>query len=153
MNGKALFIKEFAKSCAENNINFAFENRLNLKIKKFTYQDLRETMNIFCGISFKILYILYGFLQFSIIWDYFLNVFHTDNIISFLISLILGFFPFIGTICGIYGADICLNWSLFKSGLVFILPYFIVNGPIIMIILFEVYKDVKRWRIKENIKI
>lgn len=148
MNERALFIKEFAESCIDNKINFVIGNAPK-RIINFTYQDLREVANIFCDLSFKTLYILYGFLQFAVVWNYFYKVFHTDNIISFLSSLILGFFPFIGTICGIYGAHVCLSWSLLKSALVFMFPYLIVNGPILMIILFELYKDIKRWRVKK----
>lgn len=153
MSERALFVNEYAERCIDNNINFALERSLSAEdVRKFTYENLREVVNIFCALSLKILFIFYGFFQFSIIWDYFLKVFRTDNIITFLTSLILGFFPFVGTICGIYGSHVCWGWSLFHATFIFLLPYFIVNGPIQMIILYEVYKDIKRWKSEKKCK-
>lgn len=153
MSERALFVENYAEKYIDNSINIALERSLSAKdVRKFAYEDLREVVNILCNLSLKILFVFYGFFQFSIIWDYFLKVFRTDNIITSLISLILGFFPFIGTICGIYGSHVCWGWSLFHSAFIFLLPYFIVNGPIQMIIIYEVYKDVKRWKSEKNVK-
>lgn len=147
MDERQAFIGEFAN----NKISFAFQkSKVNEESNKFSYQDLREITNIFCSISFKIFYVCYGVLQFFAIWDGLLNISHHNSIIMLLVSLGLAFTPLVGTCFGIWGAHICWGWNLSHSIIVFIIPYFFVNGPLLMITLFETYKDVKRWRAEEK---
>lgn len=146
MDEKTLFLEKSEQIFVNEKDCFVFEKiATNETINKFTYKDLKENINIFCNFSLKITYVCFGFLQFAVIWNYFLKVCRTDNIFTFLASLILGFFPFVGTLLGAYSVHICWKWDLFHSVLVFISPYMLIHGPMLMIILFETYKDIKRW--------
>lgn len=150
MDERALFFEESKQELIDKKVCFNLEKVPKKEIvNKFNYKNLREFINIFCNFSLKITYICFGFLQFSVIWSYFLNVFRIDNIFTFLISLVLGFFPFVGTFLGIYGAHICWKWSLSYSTFIFTIPYLIIHGPMFMIILFEAYKDIKCWHSKK----
>jgi hypothetical protein len=133
MNERAPFIKHYEK------------------IKNFSYEDFKWNVNIVGHISFKIIYFCYGFLQFLATWSGFVKVFHHDNIIIQLASFVFGFIPLIGTGFGIFGAVVGWGWSLSQSILIFfIIPYFIVNGPLLMIGFYDIYKDCKRWQSEKN---
>lgn len=152
MDERALCIENYAESYADNEIDFAFErNNKNEEIKKFSYENLKEVVNLFCVFSFKIFYVSYGILQFFVIWNSLLKVFHHNNLIISSVSLILAFIPFVGTGFGIWGAHISWGWSLLHSIIVFIIPYFFVNIPLLMITFFESYKDFKRWNVEKTI--
>lgn len=146
MSENAVFIENYSEAYAKNKISFISSNA-NEKIEKFSYKKFKETVNIIGHISFKIIYVFYGFLQFFATWSGLVKTFHHDNIIIQLASLGLGFVPVIGTGFGIYGAHVGWEWNLFNSILIFfIIPYFIVNGPLLMIGCFDIYKDWKRWQ-------
>lgn len=152
MNERAIFFEECIETCISN-IDLVSEKNKAEKTKKSFYENLREVINVFCNFSFEISYVCFGILQFFAIWTGLLNVFHNNNIITLLVSLGLGFAPFIGTVFGIWGAHAGWGWDLSRSIFTFVIPYVIVNGPISMIILYETYKDIKRWRAEEKYKI
>lgn len=126
------------------------KERVSEGLKKYSYEDFKTHMNIICHLSFKIFYFCYGVLQFFATWAGLVKIFNHDNIIIILASLILGFFPFIGTLSGLYGAYIAWGWGLAYSLFIFISPYFIVHGPLLLIAFFDIYKDSKRLRIKKQ---
>lgn len=115
-------------------------------LNNFTYQDLRETINVLCDLAFKICFISYGILQFFAISSGLLKFLHSDNIFVLLISSVLAFLPVIGSLLGAWGACVSWGWGVWNSIVIFFVPYVIINGPIFMIILFEYYKDIKRWQ-------
>lgn len=152
MSESRTFVGNITQKCLNTKIIFVSEKSSpKEELSKFSYQDLREIVNVFCDFAFKLSYVGYGVLQFFAILTGLSNVFHHSNVIMFLISLVLGFTPFIGTCFGIWGAHIGWGWDLFHSIFVFVIPYVIVNGPIQMIILFEAYKDIKRWKVEGKI--
>lgn len=147
MNENAVFIENYVKGCFDNKINFIRNKVINERIKKYSYKEFKEAVNIVGHISFIIIYFCYGFLQFFATWSALVKVFHHDNIIILLASLGLGFVPLIGTGFGIFGAHIGWGWHLSNCVLIFfVIPYFIVNGPLLMIAFFDMYKDWKRWQ-------
>lgn len=125
-------------------------NKVDENIKAYSYQDFKEDLNIFGDCCFKVLFVLYGFLQFFATWELMVKAFHHDNIIILLASIVLGFFPIIGTGFGIYGAYAVWGWDLSYAIFVFIVPYFIVNGPLLLVAFYEYYKDCKRWKAEEE---
>lgn len=116
----------------------------------YSYQDFKENMQAICHLSFRIFYIFYGILQFLATWVGLVKVFHQDNLIIQLVSAALGFLPLIGTFSGLYGAHIGWGWDLSYSLFVFIIPYFIVNGPILLIAMIDIYKDSRRWKLEKE---
>lgn len=151
MNETAVFNENYVKESIDNKISF-IPNRMDEGIKKYSYEDFREGLNIIGDISFKIIYFCYGFLQFFATWSALVKLFHHDNIIILITSFVLGFLPLVGTGFGIYGAYTAWGWNLSNAILVFfVVPYFIVNGPLLMIAFFEMYKDWKRWQSEKNI--
>lgn len=152
MEKTAIFVENVQKEHLNNKIDFAEkENDINREFQKYSYQDFREFTNILCHTCFRIFYIYYGLLQFFATKAALIKVFHYDNIITSLISFILGFCPFIGPFFGIWGAHSVWEWSISYSSLIFIAPYFLANSPIFLIIIYEICKDVKRWKAEENI--
>lgn len=145
MNEKQTFVEELSEECTDNKMDFGFEIK-DADAKKFSYQNLRDMVNIFCNFSFNIFYVGYGILQFFAIWDGLLNISHHNSIIMLLVSLGLAFTPVVGTCLGIWGASSAWGWSLFYSVSIFIIPYFFVNVPLLIIALFEIYNDTKKWR-------
>ena len=151
MDERAEFVKNKEIWSIYNKINFySIRAKIDESFKKYSYQDFKNHMNIICHSSFRILYVFYGVLQFFATWAGLVKIFHHDNIVIQSASLILGFFPFIGTFSGLYGAYIGWDWSLSYSLFVFITPYFIVNGPILLIAFFDIYKDIKRWEMEKK---
>lgn len=151
MNESAMFIENYADAYLENDICFR-SNKADKEIKKISYQEFKEAVNIIGHLSFRIIYLCYGLLQFFATWNALVKIFHHDNIIIQLASLGLGFVPVIGTGFGIVGAHLGWGWSLSHSIVIFfIIPYSIVNGPLLMIAFFDMYKDWKRWQTEKNI--
>lgn len=143
----------------EGSDQWRIDNEINIEDKRnkdgkwyeiYSYQDFREIMNIICNVTFKICYIYFGTLQFLATKAAFIKMFHHDNLMVTLISFILGFFPFIGTFFGICGAHISFGLTLSNSLIIFILPYFISNGPMFLIIIYDINKDFKRWKAEEK---
>lgn len=149
MGDKITFVEDHIIECVNDEIDLALKNVFRNETKSFSYQDLREVINTFCAFSCKIFYICYGVLQFFAIWDGLLTVFHHNNPVIILVALLLGFFPFcpfVGTGFGIWGAHTGWGIGLSQSVFIFIIPYFFVNFPLLMITAYETYKDVKRWK-------
>lgn len=139
-------LEKYSKCHIHKEIDSADKKSINgMEVKKYSYEDFKDHMNSICHTAFKIFYVSYGIFQFFAIWAGFVNVFHHDNIIMLLASLVLGFLPFIGTVFGIYGAQIAWGWDIPYSMFIFIAPYFIANGPLLLIGFFDIYKDCKRW--------
>lgn len=150
MNENAVFINDYSRECIPNNKISFITNKLDEGAKKDSYKEFKESVNIVGHISFRIIYFCYGFLQFFVTWSALTKILHQDNLIIRLISFALAFFPVVGTGFGILGSNICWGWSLFHSILIFfIIPYFIVNGPLLMIAFYDMYKDWKRWNSEE----
>lgn len=153
MNERVGFIKSQVNWLIYNKVNFyAIKDSINDRFKKYSYLDFKTNMNTICNLVFKISYVCCSLLQFFATWAGLVKIFHNDNIILQLASFVLGFLPLIGTISGLYGAHIGWGWSLSYSLFVFIAPYLIVNSPMFLIAFFEIYKDVKRWKIKKKQK-
>jgi hypothetical protein len=163
MSGKTILIENRLKKYVDSEMDFAFETSEadektdieKFKIEElnsFTYQDLRETVNILCDLTFKTFFICYGILQFFAILSGLLRIFHHDGICILLISSILAFLPIIGSILGVWGACTSWGWNVWASIFVFAIPYIIVNGPLLMITFFETYKDLKRWQSEKTFK-
>lgn len=132
------------ENCAELDLrNRAFFNT-DYKIKKYSYEKFKWDMNIFCHTIFRIAFVIYGFLQFFVTHAAFVKILHQDNIFIQLVSLILGFFPFIGTFLGVYCAQVAWGWDLPYSIIIFISPYFIAHGPLLLIAFVDIYKDSHR---------
>lgn len=143
MNENAAFIQNYSKGCLNNTTN----SIKNEEIKKYSYKNFKEHVNIVGHISYKILYVCYSFAQFFALHSALVKAFHNDNIIIMLTSFVLGFIPFLGTLFGIYGAHVGWGWGLSHAVLIFfVIPYFIVNGPLLMIVCYDIYKDWKRWQ-------
>jgi len=151
MNKSAAFIEDYTSGCMDNEISF-IGNKRNEEATKDSYEIFKDKLFVLNFISFKIIYVFYGFVQFFATWNALVKVFHHDNIIMMLASLVLGFLPFIGTGFGIYGAHTTWGWSLLQTILIFlVIPYFIVNGPLLMVGFFDMYKDWLRWQSEESI--
>lgn len=161
MDGKTTLVDNRLKKYVDSEEDFDFEAAIATKqiepeefhlpdLNSFTYQDLRETVNILCDWAFKVFFIGYGILQFFAISSGLLKIFHHDGIFTLLISSILAFFPFVGSVLGIWGACISWGWNLWNAIFIFTLPYFIIHGPMFMIILYESYKDIKRWQMEKS---
>lgn len=142
--------EEFAESQGFWLIYAVVKGMIGEGIKKYSYQDFKTHMNIICHFSFIIFYFCYGVLQFFATWAGLVKVFGHDSIIVILASLALGFFPFVGTLSGLYGAHIAWGWSLAYSLLIFISPYFVAHGPLLLIAFFDIYKDSKRLELEKN---
>lgn len=162
MSEKTILVENRFSKYADDKADFDFETTENTgkieaetitfnDINRFTYKDLRETVNIICDLFFKIFFLGYGILKFFAISSVLLKFFHHDNIFILLFSSLFAFLPIIGSIFGICGACTSWGWNVKSSILIFTIPYFIVNGPIFMIILFETYKDIKRWRSEKQV--
>lgn len=150
MTEKAIFVEKEAKSYIESKRDFADKKSLfSAKIKGYSYQDFKWDMNIICHLTFKAAYVCYSVLQFFATWAGLVKISHTDNIFTFLISLGLGFLPFFGTFFGIFGAHTGWGWDLTYSFMVFLAPYVVVNGPILLIASIDIYKDWLRWKSEE----
>lgn len=146
MNEGAIFIDSYSEGCIDNQMSFGCYVAAE-KNTKFTYKEFKEAVNICGHISFIIIYFCYGFVQTFATWGLFGKIFHQDNIITALGSVILGFLPVIGTGFGIFGAHSAWGWNLPNAILIFfVIPYFIVNGPLLMIGFYDMYKDWKRWQ-------
>lgn len=146
-----MYTREKFVECQEIWSNYTvIKERICEGLKKYSYQDFKIHMNIICHLSFRIFYFCYGVLQFFATWAGLVKVFHHANIITMLASLVLGFFPFIGTLSGLYGAHIAWGWSLPYSLLVFLSPYFVANGPLLLIAFFDIYKDSKRLEMEKK---
>lgn len=115
-------------------------------LSNFTYQDFRDTVNILCDLAFKTFFIGYGILQFFAISSGLLRFLHYDNFFVLLISSMFAFLPIIGSILGAWGACTSWGWNIWNSICIFAVPYVIIHGPLLMITLFESYKDIKRWQ-------
>lgn len=151
MDGRVEFVNNRQKWLIWNNVSFfVIRDLISKGLKNCSYQDFKTNMNIICHLIFRILYVAYGFFQFFATWAGFVKIFHHDNIIILLTSCILGFFPFIGTLSGLYGAHIGWGWSLSYSLFIFIVPYFIANGPMFLIVFYDIYKDSRRWKMEKE---
>lgn len=151
MNETELVVENYPEYDICNEINFADQNmKVRSGIVKYSYEYYKENTNTVCYTAFKIIYFGYGFLQFSATWDCLAKTFHHDSVGILLTSIALGFCPFVGTIAGIIGANVAWGWDILYSLFIFLLPYMIVNGPIIFIILLDIYKDCKRWKAEEK---
>lgn len=142
--------EEFVDSQEIWSIYTVTNGRISEWLKKYSYQDFKTHMNIICHLSFRIFYFFYGVLQFFATWAGLVKVFNHDNLIVILASFVLGFFPFVGTLSGLYGAHIAWGWSLPYSLLVFIAPYFVAHGPLLLIAFFDIYKDSKRLEMEKT---
>lgn len=146
MGKSAVLTKNYEDVCMDDEV-CSVDDCYDEEIARYSYQDFKEHVNIFGHISFIIIYFCYGFLQFFATWNVLAKVLHHDNIVISLVSLVLGFVPVIGTVFGIIGAHWGWGWHLSHSILIFfVIPYFIVNGPLLMIGFFDIYKDWKRWQ-------
>lgn len=114
--------------------------------RNYSYENLKWHLNIFCHTVFRIMFIVYGFLQSAVIHSAMVKTFNDDNVFVFALALILGFFPFVGTFLGIFCAQIVWAWNFPHSVFVFFAPYFIAHGPLWVIICVDIYKDSLRWR-------
>lgn len=151
MNEGTIFIEDYSEGCISNRISF-IKNRAIVAFKEFSYQDLREIVVTVGYFAFKVIYIFYGIVQFLVTWNALAKVFHQSNVIIWLASLVLGFTPFVGTVFGIFGAHVGWGWSLLHSIMIFfVIPYTIVNGPVFMLVFYDIYKDCKRWQAEKNI--
>lgn len=132
------------------------DNKINLcrgrEIKKYSYQDFKWQLNITCHSLFRITYVLCGAMQAYATWCGLVDVFHRNNIVVLVTSIILGFSPVIGSGFGIYGAYTSWGWSLLHCFVIFIIPYFIVNSPLLMIAFVDMYKDWQRWQTEKKDK-
>lgn len=126
------------------------KQRISEGLKKYSHQDFTTHVNIICHLTFRIFYFCFGVLQFFATWAGLVKVFNHSSIITILASLVLGFFPFIGTLSGLYGAHIAWGWSLSYALFVFISPYFIAHGPLLLIAFFDIYKDSKRLKAEKS---
>lgn len=149
MNERTLLIENGSKRLIDKRI--INRSRVTDKVQKYSYQDFRMDINLVCHVLFKTVYICFGFLQSFAIFSGFLKVFHSDNIIIILSSLIFGFLPVFGPFLAIGSANIAWDWSFGHGFLMFVTPYLIVNSPLVMIILFDIYKDIKRWQAEGKI--
>lgn len=146
MSEAATSVKTCAEDCIESKLHLV-NTMPNEEISKYSYEDFREHLNILCEIFFRIFYVSYGFVQFLLTLSLFTKVFHDINLFTFLSALVLGYFPVVGTAFGILGSHAIWGWSWSNSVLIFFaIPYFISIGPILMIVLFEAYKDWQRWQ-------
>lgn len=151
MNEMALCVDNYAESSVNSKIDFARKkDKFNIGFKNYSYQDFKEDLNIVCNLTFIIAYVCYGVLQFFATWAGLVTVFNHNSIVILLLSLGLGFFPFVGTFSGIGGACVAWDWSLSYSLLIFIAPYFIANGPLLLIAMVDIYKDWLRWKAEEK---
>jgi hypothetical protein len=162
MDEKTILVDNRMKKYVDSEMDFDFETALTtekieakeLKIIDFnslTYQDFKETVNILCDLTFKIFFIGYGILQFFAISSGLLRIFHHDSIFILLISTLFAFLPVMGSILGVWGACTSWGWNIWSSILIFSLPYFVVNGPLLMITFFETYKDMRRWQAQKHV--
>lgn len=163
MDGKTVIVDNHLKRYVDSEMDFdfglenaqikeAFEAKeIEIEDLHFTYQDLREVVNILCDLAFKAFFIGYGILQFFAISSGLLKIFHHDGILILLISSVLAFIPFVGSILGAFGACASWGWSAWHALFVFTIPYVIIHGPMFMIIFFETYKDIRRWQAEKQI--
>lgn len=164
MDEKTIIVDNHLKQYTDGNFDsdFNFESTQTsetIEVEKikiedfdnFTYQDLREVVNILCDLAFKVFFIGYGILQFFAISSGLLRIFHHDGILVLLISSVLAFLPVVGSILGAVGAYASWGWSIWNTLLVFSMPYLIIHGPMFMIIFFETYKDIRRWQAEKRI--
>lgn len=151
MDGIIEFVENQENYATYNNSIFAvIKRKISESLKEYSYQNFKHLVNIICHLFFRIFYFCYGILQFFATWAGLVKVSHYDNIITLLVSLGLGFFPFIGTFSGIWGAQTAWGWSLPYSLFIFITPYFVANGPLLLIAFFDIYKDSKYLKMSEK---
>lgn len=152
MNENTAFINDYSREYIPDSKINLMRIKANEAVKKYSYKEFKEFVNIVGHLSFRVIYFFYGFLQFFVTWSALVKILHNDNIIIRLVSFALGFLPVIGTGVGVFGANICWGWSLLHSILIFfIIPYSIVNGPLLMIGFYDIYRDWRRWNtIEEN---
>lgn len=117
------------------------------EIKKYSYQDFKESANIFCYFIFILTYLFLGFFQFFVIWTSLTKILHHDSIMIAIISFLLGFIPIIGTVFGIFAVHFNWGWSFSHALIILVIPYLISNTPLFMITLYDIYTDWKRWQI------
>lgn len=158
MTAKAMFIEQGAKVQAENYDEIDFRQstedlfrNAEEEPKKYSWQDLREHINIFCNLSLRIFYICCSVLQFFATMAGFSHIFPSHNIFAAIVSLPLALFPIVGTLFGIWGAYTAWGWYLSHATIVFVTPYFIVLGPMYMISIVEFCRDVNRWQAEKRI--
>lgn len=146
MNERAFVSEEYV--LADNNMDLCKVT----EIKKYSYQDFKWHLNITCHSLFRITYVLCGAMQAYATWCGLVDVLHRNNIVVLAASIGLGFVPVIGSGFGIYGAHMSWGWSLLHGFVVFIIPYFIVNTPLLMIAFVDMYKDWLRWQAEKRDK-
>lgn len=81
--------------------------------------------------SVAILWFSVSILQFFALMDGFAYWFGTNAFINFILALILGGIPFLGTIGGMFGAIQIWDWSFLQAFLLFF-------GPLIAAIIFAI---------------
>lgn len=145
MNATAMFYENSVQEVNET-IIFPQASKPCENFEDFSYENFKWYTNIFCHTCFRVTYVCCGVLQFFAIWENLIKIFHDDNIIIMLISLISGLLPIIGTVCGIHAAHMHWNWSLSYCIFVFIIPYFVANSPLFMITVIDTHKDRQRWK-------
>lgn len=124
---------------------------IELEIKRYSWPDFREDVNVFCNLSFRIFSICCGVLQFFATMAGFEHIFPNHNIIPVAASFLLAFFPGVGTVFGIWGAHIAWGWYLSQAIAIFIIPYSIVILPMNFIAIVEFFKDIHRWHAENRL--
>lgn len=146
MDELTLFFQKYSQWYTGNKIDFSAKNLIVEYCKNYSYEKLRWHLNYICHSLFRLVYICVGFIQFLAIWGALANIFPHHSIISELTSLALAFIPFLGPILGAVSAHLAWGWDWLYSLSFFILPYCLVNTPIHMISLYEIFKDMQRWK-------
>lgn len=142
MDGRVGFAENKQNWSIYNKVNFvALNARISEEFKEYSYRDFKNHVNFVCQGFFLIFYICYGVLQFFATRAGLVKVFHHDNVIIQLASLVLGFFPVVGTFSGLCGAHIGWGWDLSYSSIVFISPYFLPHLPLFILAIFDIYGD------------
>lgn len=118
---------------------------------KEPYVIFKDYLNYFCHACFRFIYLTLGVFQFFAIQNAFSQTFHSGNILISIVSFIFAYTPILGPILAIYGAYSCWDWEFSSAVVIFILPYLLVHAPLIMIVLLDIYKDTRRWKIEENV--
>jgi len=126
----------------------AFKGSKNTyEIKKYALEDLKESIFSFSTISFQISYLALGALQFFATWAGMFKLCHNNFIIVFFVSSFVSFIPLVGTGFGIYGAHTGWGWNLFASILLFVGPYLLIGGVVLIAVIIGLFED---WSKKKN---
>lgn len=103
-----------------------------LCIEKYSLETLKEKIYQFTTVSFYISYLALGALQFFATWAGMFEYFHNNFIVVFFVSSFVSFIPFVGTGFGIYGAHVGWGWNLPLAVALFIGPYVIIGGLVLL---------------------